>query len=172
MLSVFTDAGFDVARKLDQGTVELEFPLAPTEAYRAHVDERDHTAVVASLQSFFEPESVVVMGASPRAGSIGGDLFRNIVTGGFHGRAYPVNREGKPVAGVEGYESIEQIPDPIDLAVVCLPGEARPRRLRSGAPTRDAGALRHLGGLRRDRRAKESRVRSSSSHSSAATAPG
>jgi acetyl coenzyme A synthetase (ADP forming)-like protein len=122
MLSVFMDAGFDVARKLEQGTVELEFPLTPTEAYRAHVDERDHTAVVASLAAFFEPESVSVLGASPRAGSIGGDLFRNIVTGGFHGRAYPVNREGKPVAGFEGYESIEQIPDPIDLAVVCLPG--------------------------------------------------
>ncbi len=62
MLRVFTDAGFDVARRLDQGTVELEFPLTPTEAYRAHVDERDHTAVVASLRSFFEPESVVVHG--------------------------------------------------------------------------------------------------------------
>ena len=44
------------------------------------------------------------------------------MTGGFHGRAYPVNRDGKPVAGMEGYASIEQIPDPIDLAVVCLPG--------------------------------------------------
>jgi acetyl coenzyme A synthetase (ADP forming)-like protein len=121
MLGVFRDAGFDVARRLEQGIVELEFPLTATEAYRAHVDERDHTAVVASLRAFFEPESVAVLGASPRAGTIGGDLFRNIVTGGFHGRAYPVNRDGKPVAGVEGYASIEQIPDPIDLAVVCLP---------------------------------------------------
>lgn len=136
MLRVFTDAGFDVARRLEQGSVELEFPLTPTEAYRAHVDERDHTAVIASLRSFFEPESVVVMGASPRAGSIGGDLFRNIVTGGFQGRASPVNREGKPVAGIEGYESIEQIHDTIDLAVVCLPGalvlEGRKAALRHG----------------------------------------
>ena len=122
MLHVFTDAGFDVARKLEQGIVELEFPLTPTEAYRAHVDERDHLAVVASLRGFFEPESVAVLGASARPGSIGGDLFRNIVTGRFHGRAYPVNREGTPVAGLEGYVSIEQIPGPIDLAVVCLPG--------------------------------------------------
>ena len=29
MLRVFTDAGFDVARRLDQGSVELEFPLSP-----------------------------------------------------------------------------------------------------------------------------------------------
>ena len=123
MLSVFMDAGFDVARRLDQGTVELEFPLAPTEAYRAQVDERDHAAVVASLRAFFEPKSVAVLGASPRDGTIGGDLFRNILEGGFQGRAYPVNRDGKPVAGVEGYASIEQVPEPVDLAVVCLPGE-------------------------------------------------
>ena len=51
MLRVFMDAGFDVARTLEQGIFELEFPITPTEAYRAHVDERDHTAVVASPRS-------------------------------------------------------------------------------------------------------------------------
>jgi acetate---CoA ligase (ADP-forming) len=122
MLRVFTDAGFDVARKVDYGSLELEFPLAPTEAYRVHVDERDHTAIVASLRPFFVPESVAVLGASPRPGSIGGGLFRNIVEGGFRGQAYPVNREGAAVAGVDGYASIEDVPGPVDLAVVCLPG--------------------------------------------------
>ena len=122
MLGVFEDAGFEVARKLEEGCFELEFPLAPTEVYRAHVDRRDHTAVVASLRPFFEPESVAVLGASPRPGSIGGDLFRNILEGGFRGRAYPVNRDGNPVAGIEGYASIEDVPEPVDLAVVCLPG--------------------------------------------------
>ena len=122
MLRVFADAGFEVARKLEQGSIELEFPLTLTEAYRAHVDRRDHTAVVASLRAFFEPESVAVLGASPRPGSIGGDLFRNIVEGGFRGRVYPVNRDGKSVAGVEGHTSLEEVPEPVDLAVVCLPG--------------------------------------------------
>ena len=121
MLRVFMDAGFDVARRLDQGVLELEFSLIPTEAFRARVDERDHTAVVASLRSFFEPEGVAVLGASPRPGSIGGQLVRNIVAGGFAGTVFPVNREGRQVAGIDGYESLEQIPGPIDLVVVCLP---------------------------------------------------
>ena len=123
MLRVFGDAGFDVTRRLAEGTVELEFPIAAGEAYRARVDERDHAAVVVSLQPFFRPASVAVLGASPRPGSIGGELFRNIVEGGFAGAAYPVNRAGAAVAGVGGYASIEEVPERVDLAVVCLPAE-------------------------------------------------
>ncbi len=124
MLRVFEDAGFDVVRELASGTVEVRFPIVPTEDYRARVDVRDHVAVVASLEPFFEPASVAVIGASSRQGSIGGKLFQNVVEGGFAGAAYPVNRGGEPVAGVPGFRSIEEIEGPVDLAVVCLPGEA------------------------------------------------
>ena len=43
-----------------------------------------------------------MIGASKRRGSIGGELFRNILAGDFAGAAYPVNRDGEPVAGVRG----------------------------------------------------------------------
>ena len=82
---------------------EVTFPIAPTETYRERVDERDHVAVAASLRPFFEPRSVAVVGASQRRGTIGGELFRNILAGDFAGAAYPVNRDGEPVAGVRGY---------------------------------------------------------------------
>jgi acyl-CoA synthetase (NDP forming)/RimJ/RimL family protein N-acetyltransferase len=123
MLRVFSDAGFDVTRTYGQGTVELEFGIAAGEAYLARVDERDHAAVVASLRPFFEPESLAVLGASARAGSIGGELFRNIIEGGSTGRAYPVNRSGAPVAGRDGFPSIEDVPERVDLVVICLPAE-------------------------------------------------
>jgi acetyl coenzyme A synthetase (ADP forming)-like protein len=123
MLRVFSDAGFDVARKLEEGTVELEFAIAPGAAYLERVDQRDHAAVVASLRPFFAPAGVAVLGASPREGSIGGVLFRNIVAGGFAGAAYPVNRRGEPVAGIDGYASVDDLPGPVDLVVVCLPAE-------------------------------------------------
>ncbi len=124
MLAVFADAGFDVTRTLEQGTVELEFAIAPSESYRTRVDERDHAAVVASLRPFFEPGSLAVLGASPRPGSIGGGLFRNVVEGGFRGRAYPVNRSGAEVAGVPGHRSLEGVPERVDLVVLSLPAEA------------------------------------------------
>ena len=122
MMRVFEDAGFGVARQLERGTFEVTFSIEQTEAYRGHVEERDHLAVVASLQPFFTPSSVAVIGASPRPEAIGGIVFRNILSGDFKGAAYPVNRGGEPVAGVRGYTSIEELPEQVDLAVICLPG--------------------------------------------------
>ena len=124
MLGVFESAGFQLTRELEGGEVEVQFPLAATESYREHVEARDHEAVVASLRPFFLAQSVAVIGASKRRGSIGGELFRNILDGDFAGAAFPVNRDGEPVAGVRAYGSIEEIPDAIDLAVITLPGAA------------------------------------------------
>jgi acetyl coenzyme A synthetase (ADP forming)-like protein len=124
MLGVFESAGFELTRKLESGELEVQFPIASTEIYREHVDARDHEAVVASLRPFFEPQSVAVIGASKRRGSIGGELFRNILAGDFTGAAYPVNRDGEPVAGVRAYRAIGEIRDPVDLAVITLPGAA------------------------------------------------
>ena len=123
MLSVFENVGFRTTRTLDGGVVEVRLPIEPTDAYQAHVDERDHVAVVASLRPFFEPRTVAVVGASARRGSIGGELFRNILDGGFTGSAYPVNRSGTPVAGVRAYATFEEIPDAIDLCTICLPAD-------------------------------------------------
>jgi acetyl coenzyme A synthetase (ADP forming)-like protein len=137
MLHVFEDAGFEVGRVLDGGTVEVTFPIEPTEEYLAHVDERDHLAVVASLRPFFAPASLVVIGASTRRDSIGGLLFRNVLSAEFDGAAYPVNRTGEPVAGVRGYSSVDELPEVPDLAVICLPGKhvlpAAEAALRRGA---------------------------------------
>ena len=121
MLGVFQDAGFEVARELGGGEVEVRFPIAATAAYRTRVDERDHLAVTASLRPFFAPGSLAVIGASRRRGSIGGELFRNVLAADFQGAAYPVNRTGESVGGVRGYRSIEELPELVDLAVICLP---------------------------------------------------
>ena len=123
MMRVFEDAGFEVTRTLEGGETEVTVPIAPTEAFAERVAERDHVAVVASLRPFFEPATVAVVGASSRRGTIGGELFRNILSADFSGAAYPVNRKGESVAGVRAFPSIADIPEPIELAVVCLPAE-------------------------------------------------
>jgi ribosomal protein S18 acetylase RimI-like enzyme/predicted CoA-binding protein len=123
MLGVFRDAGFAVTRASEGGEVEIRFPIASTHGYREQVATRDHAAVRASLEPFFRPQSVAVVGASKRRGSIGGELFRNILAADFAGSVYPVNRNGDPVAGVHGYSGVGEIADGVDLAVICLPGE-------------------------------------------------
>jgi acetate---CoA ligase (ADP-forming) len=135
-LAVFEALGFELTRELEAGEVELRFPIAPTPDLELRVEERDHVAVAASLRPFFVPASVAVVGASRRRGSIGGELFRNVLEADFSGAAYPVNRSGEPVAGVRAYRSIEEIPDPVDLAVICVPGaqvlDAAESALRKG----------------------------------------
>ena len=124
MLRVFAEAGFETLRATEGGTTEVRLRLASTDTLLSRIDQRDHVAVAASLKPFFSPASVAVIGASPRSGSIGGELFRNILRGDFVGAAYPVNRSGASVAGVRAYASVADIGEPVDLAVVCLPGEA------------------------------------------------
>jgi acetyl coenzyme A synthetase (ADP forming)-like protein len=121
MLAVFRDAGFEVSRSLASGEVEVQFPIGATATFRARVEDRDHVAVVASLRPFFAPRSVAVVGASRRRGSIGGELFRNILAADFTGAVYPVNRGGEPVAGVRAATSIGDLPEVVDLAVICVP---------------------------------------------------
>ena len=123
MLGVFRDAGFAVTRAAEGGEVEVRFPIAATSGYREQVATRDHAAVRASLEPFFRPRSVAVVGASKRRGSIGGELFRNILSADFAGSVYPVNRSGDSVAGVHGYGAVGEIAEDVDLAVICVPGE-------------------------------------------------
>jgi acetate---CoA ligase (ADP-forming) len=123
MLGVFQDAGFAVSRAGEGGELEIRFPVESTGVYREQVAARDHVAVRASLEPFFRPKSVAVVGASKRRGSIGGELFRNIIAADFSGSAYPINRSGDPVAGAHGYRSVIEVTEKIDLAVICLPGE-------------------------------------------------
>jgi acetyl coenzyme A synthetase (ADP forming)-like protein len=123
MLGVFERVGFELKRQLASGVIEVQFPIATTERFELSVEERDHTAVVASLRPFFEPLSVAVVGASARRGTIGGELFRNVLAGDFAGVAYPVNPAGAAVAGVRGYASVGEIPDPVALVVIAVPAE-------------------------------------------------
>lgn len=136
MLGVFEAAGFEISRELESGEVEVRFPIAATARFEERVAERDHDAVTASLRPFFAPRTVAVVGASRRRGSIGGELFRNILTGDFTGAVYPVNRGGEPVAGVRAFLSVGEIPEPVDLAVVAVPAasvlEAAEEALRAG----------------------------------------
>jgi acetate---CoA ligase (ADP-forming) len=123
MLRVFRNAGFAITRAGEGGELEIRLAIAPTDSYQEHVAERDHVAVRASLEPFFHPRSVAVIGASKRRGSIGGELFRNVLTGDFVGSVYPVNRKADAVAGVHGYSGVGEIAEQVDLAVICLPGD-------------------------------------------------
>ena len=170
MLGVFEALGFELTRELAGGEVEVAFPIGRTERFEERLAERDHVAVTASLRPFFETRSVAVIGASRRRGTIGGELFRNVIEGDFQGAAYPVNRDGASVAGVRGYRSVDEIPDPVDVAVICVPAagvvEAAEQALAHGV----RALVVISAGLRGDGQRRASTARSGCSRSSARTA--
>ncbi len=121
MLTLLQGLGFRMTRTFDQGTIECDVALREDAHYVASADARRHVAATASLEPIFHPRAVAVVGASRRPGSIGHELFRNLLTGGFAGSVYPVNPAATAVASVHAYPSVKAIPEPVDLAVIVVP---------------------------------------------------
>ncbi len=74
-----------------------------------------------ALDAVFYPQSVAVVGASTRAGTVGNDIFRNLLTAEFNGPVYPVNPKARAIYGVHAYKSLGDIPEAVDLAVLIVP---------------------------------------------------
>jgi len=77
-----------------------------------------------SLDAVFRPRSVAVIGASRRRGTIGAEVFHNILSCGFSGAVYPVNPKAPSVQAVRAYASIVEVPDSVDLAILAVPHDA------------------------------------------------
>ncbi|MFO7862095.1 MAG: acetate--CoA ligase family protein [Desulfosalsimonas sp.] len=73
------------------------------------------------LDAIFSPKSVAVLGASSTPGKVGHDIFANILRGEYTGTLYPVNPKARSILCVRCYESITEIPDPVDMAMIILP---------------------------------------------------
>jgi acetate---CoA ligase (ADP-forming) len=124
MLGVVAGSGFEISRETSKGVVEITMSIEPTATYSGHVDERDHIGIAASLAHFLDPASIAVYGASARRGTIGGELFRNVLRGGYARPAYPINRTGAAVDGVPGRPTLRGIEPAVDLAFICVPADA------------------------------------------------
>lgn len=83
------------------------------------------------LESLFNPESIVVIGASERGDSLGGMVLRNLLGGGYPGRLEVVNRSGyENVHGVPCVRQVSNLDFSPDLAIICTPPETVPKMIR------------------------------------------
>jgi acyl-CoA synthetase (NDP forming)/RimJ/RimL family protein N-acetyltransferase len=121
MLSVFTDAGYEVDRRIEDGIVTVRFEIKPTERSEAVRLSREHRAEAVSMHAVLFPESIAVIGASRRSESIGHQILENILAAGFAGAVYAVNNEAMEVCGLASYARVNEIPGHVDLAVVAVP---------------------------------------------------
>jgi acetyltransferase len=81
---------------------------------------------VRHLDPLFDPASVAVIGASPRAGGVGATVWRNLREGGFAGPRWPVNLKHREIDGEAVFARIADLPAAPDLAVICTPPSTVP----------------------------------------------
>ena len=90
----------------------------------------DHTHL---LESFFSPQGIVIIGASTDRGKLGYSIARNLIAIGYPGAIHFVNPRGGELFGRSIYTEVNQVPDPVDLAVMLIPASATPEGLRQCA---------------------------------------
>lgn len=73
------------------------------------------------LADVFEPRSIAVVGASNDPGKAGCQVLKTLLTEGFKGRIFPVNRRQRSILGLASCPSIAEIPGPLDLLVISVP---------------------------------------------------
>ncbi|MFJ8966423.1 GNAT family N-acetyltransferase [Lentzea sp. NPDC102401] len=126
MLRVFTRMGLVTSIVPDGEVIYVELVLEPGETYLDATSARESRADVASLTHVLRPTSIAVIGAGRSEGSVGHAILRNLVDGDFTGDLYAVNPHAKSVAGVDCYDSVNELPEAPELAVVCVPAKAVP----------------------------------------------
>lgn len=84
-----------------------------------------------SLAPFFTPKSVAIIGASRNPHKLGFGVIRNLLEYKFKGNIYPVTLSANEILGVPCYGSLEEPPEPPDLAVLIVSADQVPATMKA-----------------------------------------
>jgi acetate---CoA ligase (ADP-forming) len=121
MRRVFMDSGFAVEQQLDAGVFHVVLTIDRTAGFEARTAARSELAATASVKAFLAPRSVAVVGASHDRGKIGSEILHNLVSAGYRGRLFAIHPTAAAIDGVSAYPTVVEVPEGVDLAVVCVP---------------------------------------------------
>jgi len=76
-----------------------------------------------SLDGIFKPNSIAVIGASGKKGTIGHSILHNLIEYSFNGKVFPVNPNAKVIHSIKCYSTILDVPDAVDLAIIIIPSD-------------------------------------------------
>jgi len=71
-------------------------------------------------------QSVAVLGASGNKGKQGHRVIEYLIKFGYKGKIYPVNPRESEIEGLKCYGAVKDIPDDVDLGILCLPNAKVP----------------------------------------------
>jgi len=94
-----------------------------------------------SLECFFKPRSVAVVGATPTPGKVGNIVIENLYGDGYRGNIHLINPNHEEILGMRCFPSILDCPEDIDLVVVVVPARAVPEVLVQAGEKRAKAAV-------------------------------
>jgi acetate---CoA ligase (ADP-forming) len=124
MLGMLRESGFPVHARSEPGEVHAELPTTLTAEGLKHFEDRERNAAVAAVRHLLAPSSVAVIGASRQRGTIGAELFHNLIANGFKGPLYPVNPAAATIEERPAFASVLEIPGEVEMAVITVPAAA------------------------------------------------
>ncbi|RLA50994.1 MAG: GNAT family N-acetyltransferase [Gammaproteobacteria bacterium] len=81
---------------------------------------------IRNLEALFQPDSIVLIGASEEPESIGAVLTQNLLNAGFDGHIMLVNPKHKNIFGMVCYADVNDLPQTPDLAIIATPPKIIP----------------------------------------------
>jgi len=70
------------------------------------------------LKKFIEPNSIAMIGASAKSGSMSSVVIKNLISLGYKGEIYLVNPNGEKLFGLNVYRSLMEIDGDVDLGIL------------------------------------------------------
>jgi acyl-CoA synthetase (NDP forming) len=93
------------------------------------------------IERLMAPEGIAVVGVTERESNLGLRFTRALQRHGYEGDLAAVNRGGREVEGIPGFERIADVPGKIDLAIVSLRADLVEGAIEEAADAGAAGVL-------------------------------
>jgi acyl-CoA synthetase (NDP forming) len=103
------------------------------------------------LGSLLAPKSLALVGVSRTEGTPSRHLLANLLEYQFPGPFLLVNPSGEPIEGLASYRTVEELPEPVDLALVVVPAYQVPDTVAACAARGIPAAVVYSAGFADDR---------------------
>jgi acyl-CoA synthetase (NDP forming)/RimJ/RimL family protein N-acetyltransferase len=124
MLRVFAASGYDPSITAEGYLQHVMLRVDKRAGALARMSRREHQAARRSLEKLLAPRSVAVIGANRQPHTIGHEILANLIRHGFSGPVYPVNPAADEIAGRPTAARVQDLPQPVDLALIAVPPAA------------------------------------------------
>jgi acetyl coenzyme A synthetase (ADP forming)-like protein len=94
-----------------------------------------------SLHEFLAPDSIAILGASSDPTKRGYKAMVGLINDGYEGAIYPINPKVDTILGYKAYPSMESLPGPAALVLICTPAKTIPDLLGQCGRNGTKGAI-------------------------------